>query len=280
MFIVIGFNTIIFRNSNQLKNNKSLYIEILKIIFTSLLKVFAIFSIIYSIKLLDKNILLFAIVLVIIISLVNIKLRKNKDISSKYGNLKILPDSKLRQIFTVILKEKDIHKYEIYLYNNNKINSHVLFCNNKWNIFLSMGTIKRLNIEEVIAIFYHEIGHIKFNHKIKKNIYTISLNILLLIVYYILIFSIKNISIISGILLCILFSDAFIFLYKIMINYLLHKQEFNADYFSYNHYSKYYILDVLNKILSTNKDISYNNLLQYYCNNSHPTIKKRLLNLP
>ena len=278
--LLIGeFITFLF-NSNKKQTLKR---RIVSLIQSFLLKSTFIVFISYAINTIDYlHLLAIAIGFQVFTSIVNEIIRIRKNVLKKYSNLELLTENdELKTSLDELFYSHNISNGVFYKYRNNNINSHLVLSKGKWNVILSSGAINNLSKSELRAIILHEMAHIKKKHKLFQVLLNNLFNILFILFNYILILHFSNIDYqpLQIVLICIIISQPFILLNKVIYNWLLRIQELQADRFSSKNSSAKTLQKTLYKIQRTNKSYNTKNRLIYLLKFSHPTLETRILNL-
>ena len=134
----------------------------------------------------------------------------------------------------------------VYVIDGSKRSSHsnayfTGFGKNKRIVFFD-NLLKLLNVNEIIAVLAHELGHFHKNHVLKQMIVNISVNFIVLYLVYVLLqiplfyhtLGISHIVFYNGLLLILISLEYFLFPFLPLIKYFNRKHEFEADYFAVN----------------------------------------------
>jgi Zn-dependent protease with chaperone function len=195
------------------------------------------------------------------------KRQKHKNIN--FVDLIPLSDIPDNSKVKLIIDKFSMYNIRLMFYKDSSINSHTVKINKTHNIILTAGLLNKLEIDEILSVIYHEIGHIKMKHADMTALFRPIMNILLLPIIFIIFYlcSRYNISYIT----CVIFLFVFFDLYMIIFEYSGHllsmNQEYNADKYSAGNSSKKYLISALEKIINDESfshfnEKTYNKLFQ------------------
>lgn len=167
-------------------------------------------------------------------------------------------------------------KYKIYSYEGKKsksANAVVVGTSLNRHIFISDYFIENASQEEILAILYHECGHIK-NHDIEKRI--IFLDIVMLLFFSLTcVMDYLKIGVMIGAILLLVFVMGGLIIYKKMQQ----NQELRADKFSVSIIGdKKIYIEALKRLYSMNDMIKMNSKF-FALLSTHPQIQARINNL-
>lgn len=155
-------------------------------------------------------------------------------VSAKAGRLRIVNESKLLVLVDKVLKTSNIDiKNNLKLYYKPAFNRPVANATvqgySNFTIILNEDFVRNLREEEIEAVLYHEIYHIKKKHDLVRTIVTISVGILPMLVFIILDLLSMNIS--SSPFISISFIIIFVCVSLFVLS-IYRKQEFDADLYA------------------------------------------------
>ncbi|MFW6319173.1 MAG: M48 family metalloprotease, partial [Bacillota bacterium] len=142
----------------------------------------------------------------------------------------------------------------------------------KQRIYLSDALIARLDSHALKAIIYHELGHYHYKHLIKRLfILLISMIFFTLSIYM----GAQYSTFIDALLVVIMSLYTFSTLLEVFIYPLMHKQEYEADYYACMQTSTNDFERGLKRISQINKDPGYHKTYQLLFT-THPSYKMRM----
>lgn len=167
-------------------------------------------------------------------------------------------------------------KYIFYVYNGTVIKeANVLICGiiPPYSLFISDYLISQTTPQELDAIIYHEMGHIKKAHLLIRNIFLLSCYPLLVGVGIIMDNYLSDINILAGILVMIII----MVLYGgVLFLFISRRQEYQADEYAVKKCKdKQIYISALKKLQSSNQFLSRKTSARDLFS-THPTIEKRI----
>lgn len=228
--------------------------------------IFLIFLKYYNQKAMIFTIFFIGIVLILILNII-IGIKQRKKPFPEQHFCRIAKDA-LPETFWNYLLMNNI-KVRILYYNSNYINSHLIqraYCN---YIIFTSAALEKLNISEVNALIFHEIGHIMGHHSWKNRFYCNIKNAACMVLFGIClnIYIELDLSVIQALTLCCICLEIFYYFSRLLQCWLQRNQEFEADKFAVHHIGVKALTNALNK---TNKAFIKNIF------SKHPDVSERI----
>ena len=199
-------------------------------------------------------------------------------ISAKSGRLRTVSEGKLLTLVDKVVKTSNIdinNKLNLYYRPALKrpvANATVQGYSN-FTIILNEDLVRDLKEEEIEAVLYHEIFHIKEKHDLIRTVVTISVGIVPMLLFIIL--DLMSINIKSSAFMSIISIIMFVCI-SLFILYIYRKQEFDADlYATRKCNSSQTLINALSKMTSINKQSVKMPLFREILS-THPSLNNRI----
>ncbi len=217
-----------------------------------------------------------------------------KFISPRFNKFNPLEEGELKQKLEILLKKADFISDGVFIMDASKRSSHsnayFTGLGKTKRIVLFDTLVKKLTPDEITAVLGHEIGHYKLKHILRRMIFMIPLEIIMLFVLYKLsqstllykgfgFSSFEDISLIQyvGIFLSMTLFSSIQELISPISNYFSRKDEYQADKYSHTICSSSKdLITALVKLNSENLSELFIPDLYVFWNYSHPTIVERI----
>lgn len=199
-------------------------------------------------------------------------------VSAKAGRLRIVNESKLLVLVDKVLKASNIDiKNNLKLYYRPALKRPVANATvqgySNFTIILNEDLVRDLREEEIEAVLYHEMYHIKKKHDLVRTIVTISVGIIPMLVLIVFDLMSRNIS--SSPFISI--SSIIIFVCVLLfVLYIYRKQEFDADLYAKRKCNNgQTLINALTKMTNINKQSVKLPILREMLS-THPSLNNRI----